>query len=802
MCVYQPPLFYSLCLTLLLFSEKCLCTSDALSYHFHPDNQGTPLYMAPELVRELPYDHMADLWSLGCILYECYVGKPPFYTNSIFQLVNQIVRDPVPWKKDMNPEFQSLLQGLLNKDPQKRLGWPHVREHPFISAHAPLHLIPSKPGALTRPESGLEKQRKEQQQQTLTAVPMASGSKSPSPGSSPGSHSRPDINLTTLLNDTDMVQFGSLEYSFSVQAEEEVAEEEEGDENLLIKIGQGYPSDSLASGETNFYLEPRDDEAGQQQQQQPPSWSMLLSALQSLEDAQRFRRDSELMVHLQVALRRDVPSVAALTFAGRLLDFNVSTGHHDSFLDTEQVVMALLTALEACLSADPLLAALLDTMTAALANDALSKIQLGNVAIMTAARVFPVLQDCLLPSRNEAVVMAALQLCRALAMLMQGNAVYFVEPLSALTTASGRITVSALVNQLLPAQQQEKRPPTTATQDLAGQLALDTLAALVHSTGHWHTSRAYYPIDCLDLQYQPSALSFDKVGKQLRELVAQEVGMRPDVLATLVQRLRHTSCLPALQLILQLVMTSQELASQVAASPHYLHALQSLLCGGDVGTLDTGLYIYAVLLDRQPTAIPRLLEGLEVSKIMELASHPVPTTSMLACLLLFRLMRAHHPTAASIVGDGDFMLRLSCPRDLAALRTAWQRIEGCGFGELHEGPLEGLVQVARACVAASAEASAAVFGGGLWLSLLQVLQQVLTTDGAAGMVRGLLSPITVDGIVSICYHSISNKPELFLAQLESDLSSNPLLLFPSLLCPRHLAALKQWLVWAFWIDGV
>lgn len=40
---------------------------------------GTPLYMAPELVREQPYNHTADLWSLGVILYVespfCFVEK-------------------------------------------------------------------------------------------------------------------------------------------------------------------------------------------------------------------------------------------------------------------------------------------------------------------------------------------------------------------------------------------------------------------------------------------------------------------------------------------------------------------------------------------------------------------------------------------------------------------------------------------------------------------------------------------------------------------------------------------------------
>uniref|UniRef100_A0A3Q4N4S6 non-specific serine/threonine protein kinase n=1 Tax=Neolamprologus brichardi TaxID=32507 RepID=A0A3Q4N4S6_NEOBR len=55
--------------------------------------KGTPLYMSPELVEEKPYDHTADLWSLGCILYELHTGAPPFYTNSIFKLVQLIVKD-------------------------------------------------------------------------------------------------------------------------------------------------------------------------------------------------------------------------------------------------------------------------------------------------------------------------------------------------------------------------------------------------------------------------------------------------------------------------------------------------------------------------------------------------------------------------------------------------------------------------------------------------------------------------------------------------------------------------------------
>ena len=94
--------------------------------------KGTPLYMSPELVKELPYDHTSDLWSLGIILYELYVGQPPFYTNSIYSLINHIVKDPVKYPSDMSREFKSFLQGLLNKTPGKRLSWPHLLDHPFI----------------------------------------------------------------------------------------------------------------------------------------------------------------------------------------------------------------------------------------------------------------------------------------------------------------------------------------------------------------------------------------------------------------------------------------------------------------------------------------------------------------------------------------------------------------------------------------------------------------------------------------------------------------------------------------------
>ena len=94
--------------------------------------KGTPLYMAPEVVQEKPYNHTVDLWSLGVILYELYVGQPPFYTNSIYTLINHIVKDPIKFPEGMGRDFTSFLKGLLKKKPEDRLDWDQLLDHPFV----------------------------------------------------------------------------------------------------------------------------------------------------------------------------------------------------------------------------------------------------------------------------------------------------------------------------------------------------------------------------------------------------------------------------------------------------------------------------------------------------------------------------------------------------------------------------------------------------------------------------------------------------------------------------------------------
>jgi fused-like protein len=95
--------------------------------------KGTPLYMAPELVQEQPYDEKVDVWALGVILYELYHGKPPFFTNSIYKLVQMIVNNPITWPEQISPLFKSFLLEMLQKDPKQRTTCENLLKHPFIA---------------------------------------------------------------------------------------------------------------------------------------------------------------------------------------------------------------------------------------------------------------------------------------------------------------------------------------------------------------------------------------------------------------------------------------------------------------------------------------------------------------------------------------------------------------------------------------------------------------------------------------------------------------------------------------------
>lgn len=47
---------------------------------------GTPLYLAPELVKANPYDHKIDIWAIGCAIYHLACLEPPFHGDNLINL--------------------------------------------------------------------------------------------------------------------------------------------------------------------------------------------------------------------------------------------------------------------------------------------------------------------------------------------------------------------------------------------------------------------------------------------------------------------------------------------------------------------------------------------------------------------------------------------------------------------------------------------------------------------------------------------------------------------------------------------
>ncbi|CUM68324.1 uncharacterized protein PRCAT00006046001 [Priceomyces carsonii] len=97
---------------------------------------GTPEYMAPEILKGESYGFAVDWWSLGCVIYDMMLGKPPFTGNSHKAIQNKIVKEKLNIPFYFSLDAKDMLHKLLNKNPNKRFSvdekWDQFSNHRFF----------------------------------------------------------------------------------------------------------------------------------------------------------------------------------------------------------------------------------------------------------------------------------------------------------------------------------------------------------------------------------------------------------------------------------------------------------------------------------------------------------------------------------------------------------------------------------------------------------------------------------------------------------------------------------------------
>ena len=98
---------------------------------------GTPIYLAPEIIKEQGHDEHVDVWCIGVLLFELITGNVPFQGNDIETLQNNILKLKISWPRDINTDVKNLIMKILKLDPNQRLPLSDMLQHPFFTRYFP-----------------------------------------------------------------------------------------------------------------------------------------------------------------------------------------------------------------------------------------------------------------------------------------------------------------------------------------------------------------------------------------------------------------------------------------------------------------------------------------------------------------------------------------------------------------------------------------------------------------------------------------------------------------------------------------